>query len=568
MVDRTLFYHIWWLCWCLCYNYPMNKRGGFTLVELVVAVVAIGVLAGLAVIGTTRYQADTRDAQRSANVGTISDALESYFTKNGNYPSCKVMTADAATLTATLRGLDKTALLVPGSQPNETNAIRCGQKLAMVGDDFIEYQGDGSGSCNGSGSCSTYKLIYRNELNSTFKEVQSHGLVAGGSNVDTSNPASPTSPNTIALGAPVLTATVNSPTQVTVNWTAATNATDLTTYTLLRATNSAFTTGVITTTNISDTNDVASGLATGRTYYFKVQAISPDDTSDFSNIASNIIVPVTPANVTATVNSTTQVTVAWQASANATGYTVKYGLTEGSAAYSATTKNTSLPITANITQGTEWFFKVYATVGGVESPSSALAKVTTPVDAPTAYEITSTNDGMSITGVSLNAACPVGTTKYFAWKANDTSWVQGTNYTRATYSLSSGQSVRLKAATKCQKGSVASSYTQSTNSVSYTRPGMNLTLVAATDDCRAGYCGRTINATWSNICGTNTPTIKAKQLGSLASWKASGASNDSIKWKGASNPGVRVSYYDVNIGCASAAASINVISAYKCTGCN
>jgi len=30
---------------------------------------------------------------------------------------------------------------------------------------------------------------------------------------------------------------------------------------------------------------------------------------------------------------------------------------------------------------------------------------------------------------------------------------------------------------------------------------------------------------------------------------------------------VRVSYYEVNIGCASAASSINVISAYKCTGC-
>jgi len=546
----------------------MNKRGGFTLVELVVVIVAIGVLAGLAVIGVTRYQADTRDGQRSANVSTISSALESYFTQNGNYPSCKAITSDAGTLTSTtLKGLNKAALLVPGSGPNETNAIRCGQKLALVGDDFIEYQGDGSSSCNGSGSCSTYKLIYRNELNSTFKEIKSHGLAAGSVSTGTAGSSSPAATDTITLGTPTLMATVNSPTQVTTSWTPATNATELTTYTLVRATNSTFTTGVITTKGINTTGSVSSGLASGRTYYFKVQAVSPDDTSEFSNIASNIIVPVTPLQVTATADSSTKVTVAWAASANATGYTIKYGLTEDAATYSATAKTTSLAISNNLTQGTEWFFKVYATAGGVESVGSAPAKVTTPISAPAAYAISSANDGMSLTGSALDATCPAGTTKYFTWKANNTSWVQGTNYTRATYGLSNGQGVTLKATTKCQKGSVSSSYTPSTNSITYTRAGMNLILMPGDDDCQAEYCGRTINASWTNICGTGAPTIKAKQLGALASWKANGASSDSIKWKGASNPGVRVSYYEVNIGCASAASSINVISAYKCTGC-
>jgi len=545
----------------------MKKRGGFTLVELVVVVVAIGILSGLAVIGITRYQADTRDAQRSANASTISDALENYFTQNGNYPSCAAITADASILTTnTLKGLDKTALTVPGSQKDETNAIRCGEPLALVGDDFIEYQGDGSSSCLGSGSCSSYKLIYRDELDSTLAEVQSHGLFSG----ETPSSTSPVVPvnDTITLGTPILTATVNSATQVTTTWAPVTNATDLTTYTLVRATNPEFTTGVVTTKNIENTNSVSSGLASGRTYYFKVQAVSPDDTSDFSNIASNIIVPVTPTQVTATANSATQVTVAWAASANATGYTVKYGLNEDAATYTATTKNTSLAITNNITQGTEWFFKVYATAGGVESASSAAVKASTPISAPAPFAITSANDAMSLTGIASQANCPAGTTKYYAWQANGTAWVQGTNYPRATYSLSYGQDVTLKAAVRCQKGSAVSSYTQSTNSATYTRAGMNLTLTASDDSCKGDYCGRTINANWANICGTTAPTIKAKQLASLANWKASGASSDAIKWKGASSPGVRVSYYEVNIGCASAAASINVISAYKCTGCN
>jgi len=564
-----LFYHIWWQCCCLCYNYPMKKRGGFTLVELVVVIVAICVLAGLAVIGITRYQADTRDAQRSANVGTISDALENYFTQNGNYPSCAAITADANILTTTtLKGLDKKALTVPDSNSTETNVIRCGDTLALVGDDFIEYQGDGSSACTGSGSCSTYKLIYRSELNSELKEVESHGLFSGTTPSPVQTQNIPAVGNTTSLGAPSLNATVNSATQVTLNWTPAANASNLTTYTVIRATDNVFKNGVVTTKNIKGTSEVINGLATGRSYYFKVQAVSPSDTSEFSNIASNIVVPVAPAQVTATANSPTQVTVTWAATANATGYTVKYGLTEGTDTYSAATKGTSLVISNNLTQGTEWYFRVYATAGGVDSSASASVKLTTPISAPAPYQITGANDSMSLTGTAVAANCPAGTTKYYAWKANNTAWVHGTNYIRVTYALSYGQDVTLKVAVKCQKGSVASASTQSSNSISYTRAGMNLTLSAGKDGCEDEYCGRTINANWTNICGTKTANIKAKQLASLASWKTTGPSSDAIKWKGASSPGVRVSYYEVNIGCASSAASINVISAYKCTGCN
>ena len=468
----------------------MNKRGGFTVVELVVVVVAVVVLAGLAFIGVTRFQANARDGQRGANVGAISSALESYFTENGKYPSCQAMTADASVLTSTLKGLDKSDLLVPGSQPDETNAIRCGEALALVGDDFIEYQGDGSDSCNGSGSCSTYKLIYRHEVGSDLKEIKSHGLAVAETVIDIPTTNTPSTQTPTAPEAP--------PTETPVSTTPTT----------------------------------------------------------------------TPNGVTATATSATQVTVSWTAVTKATGYTVKYGLTEEAATFSAKTKTPSLVISSNLTQGTEWFFKVYATVGGAESTGSTVAKVTTPINAPAAYKLTSVNDNMSLTGNAFAAACPSGTTKYYEWKANDMSWVQGETFSKATYGLSNGQGVTLTSAVQCKKGSLASGYTKATNSVTYTRPGMNLKLAPGDDDCQSDYCGRTINASWSNICGTNTANIKAKQLGSLASWKASTSSSDAIKWKGASGAGVRVSYYEVNIGCASAAASVNVISAYKCTGCN
>ena len=452
----------------------MNKRGGFTLVELVVVIVALVILAGLAVIGISRYQANGRDVQRSANVGTISNALESYFTENGSYPSCRAITADATTLTATLKGLKKADLLVPGSQPNETNALRCGQKLAMAGDDFIEYRGDGTGSCKGAGDCSGYTLIYRSELDNSLKEIRSRSLMTGDNIIGVPSPSAPNNPDTLVLGVPVLTAVASSPTQVTLTWSPSSNATDKTRYLLMRATNDTFTAGVMRTGDISDTTYTFKNLTAGRAYYFKVQAISETDTSDFSNVASNIITPTSPAEVTATADSATQVRITWAASANATGYVVKYGPTEEAATFTASTKNTSLPITANLTQGSDWFFEVYATTSGVESSASSVAKVTTPINAPAAYSITSTNDGVSLTANSQAVSCPAGTTKYFAWKANDTAWVQGANYARATYSLSHGQNVSLQSATKCQKGSIASKYTPSINTVTYARPSVNV----------------------------------------------------------------------------------------------
>ncbi len=620
----------------------MTKRGGFTLVELIVVIIVIGILTTLSIFGMNKIQQDSRDKQRIASVTSIAEALEKYYDKNGEYPSCSAVTASATIVTTTtFKGMDKTSLLVPLPQAGETNSIRCGQVLGTTGQDFIQFVGDGSTSCSGSGSCLNYTLMYRKESDNTIASLSSRrsatidssgviqnltastngfsGINLSWANVsnatgytvqessdsafstilDTQSPATNSyaytgltpgtqyfyrvmpiggtttgtwsntaNATTLQLGTPTLTATVNSTTQITTNWTVADNAGGTTTYTLVRATNSAFTTGVVTTNGIVGTSNVATGLTVGQTYYFKVRAISPDDTGDYSNVAASVTIPAAPTGVTATVNSATQITIAWTASSGATGYNVKYGLTDGATTYTASTAGTSLAITANITQGTQWFFKVYATAGGLESAGSASVNGTTPINAPPAFNMSSSNNGSSLTGVATAAVCPAGTTKFFYWKANGSAWVSGTGYGSVTYSLSYGQGVTLQPLVRCTKGSVNSAYTTSSNSASYTRPGMNLTLSTGADDCTSGYCGRAVYANWNNVCGTGAPTIYAKELSYYSSWTADTASSDAQKWKGASSPGVSVSYYQVNIGCTSGAASINVISAYKCTGCS
>jgi len=365
-------------------------------------------------------------------------------------------------------------------------------------------------------------------------------------------------------GVPTLAVTVNSTSQATASWGSVSGASS---YTIQQATNSTFSTGLSSTTGVTGTSKVYTGLSAGATYYYRIQAIVAGTTGAWSNVVARTMTPTAPTNVKATVNSATQYTISWSAVSGATSYKITYGSTSSASTYSKTTSATSLAITSSILQGTTHYFKVYAIASGAQSAASATVSGTTPINAPAAFNITSSHTSTSLTGSASAASCPSGTTKYVMWKANGSNWRSGNNLNSITYSLAPGQKVTLTAAVRCYKGSVTSSYRNASNSATYTRPGMNLTLTAGVDQCAYGFCGRQVNAKWNNVCGSGRPTITAKQLSATARWTADTTTSDSISWKGASSPGVTVTY-TVPIGCTTGTASIKVISAYKCTGCS
>ena len=623
----------------------MTNRRGFTLVELIVVIVVIAILATVATLGLNRYLQDGRDSQRASNVTTIAESLEKYFDANGEYPSCSSITAAGPTVaTNTLKGIDESALLVPNAPSTTTNSIRCSVTLATTGEDFIQYLGDGSATCNTGTSCLSYKLRYRNEAGNTILELDSRrsaslassglirnlnaapacftginltwaevpnaasytidratnnsfsanlqttssatngasftGLTAGQEyffrvrpvgvtqNGDWSNVASAT---TVELGAPVLSTTVNSTTQITSNWTVPSNAGcggAATTYTLQRATDTGFTTGIANFTGLSSTSHVSTGLTVGQNYYFRVQAVTTGDTGDWSNVRATSTVPNAPTGVTATVNSATQYTISWTAASGATSYVVRYGTSTAANQYSATTTGTSLAISANILQGTTHYFRVYAVNAGVESVSSSVVEGTTPINAPGGYNTSAWVDqGQSLYATS-QAGCPAGTSYNYHWYANGGFWVGGGQHQTVGYWLNYGQGVTLHVATRCEKGGVVSGWTWSNNTVSHSRPGMNFGMWLGNDGCAGGFCGREVNSGWNNVCGTGSPRIYARQLSAYANWVADSPSGDNIRFKGASGAGVWVDYYDVNIGCTAASGSIQVPSAYKCNGCS
>src|SRR5260221_699459 len=96
----------------------LKKQKGFTLVELLIVIIIIGILATLVIVTFSGVQAKARDSQRQTDIGAVDSHVEAYFAEHGWYPTL-VQLNDSAWRSTNLKGLDPSALLAP----NSTTAI-------------------------------------------------------------------------------------------------------------------------------------------------------------------------------------------------------------------------------------------------------------------------------------------------------------------------------------------------------------------------------------------------------------------------------------------------------------
>ncbi|HCX88021.1 MAG TPA: hypothetical protein DG761_08335 [Gammaproteobacteria bacterium] len=62
------------------------KQKGFTLIELMIVIVIIGVLAAVAIPQYNQYQARTQVAEAFTMLGSVKQALTLYYQENGEFP--------------------------------------------------------------------------------------------------------------------------------------------------------------------------------------------------------------------------------------------------------------------------------------------------------------------------------------------------------------------------------------------------------------------------------------------------------------------------------------------------
>ncbi len=68
------------------FNYKPATEKGFTLIEMVIVIVVIGILMGLTFNGIGGLQANARDTRRTSDLKQVQSYLELYFNKCGIYP--------------------------------------------------------------------------------------------------------------------------------------------------------------------------------------------------------------------------------------------------------------------------------------------------------------------------------------------------------------------------------------------------------------------------------------------------------------------------------------------------
>lgn len=130
-----------------------KTSAGFTIIELVVVIVIIAILATISIVGFSTIQQGARNTQRSSQINTIAEALEKYYMKNGEYPSCTQMIQSSATVVSSvLPGLDPNNLTAPGDLTAGHNSFVCS---APTSSQF--------GYLNGGNSCT---VEYQEEGNS------------------------------------------------------------------------------------------------------------------------------------------------------------------------------------------------------------------------------------------------------------------------------------------------------------------------------------------------------------------------------------------------------------------
>ena len=64
-----------------------KKQGGFTLLELLIVIVIIGILALLIIPNITSAPKKARDTKRKTDITTVRKGLEEYFVNNNVYPA-------------------------------------------------------------------------------------------------------------------------------------------------------------------------------------------------------------------------------------------------------------------------------------------------------------------------------------------------------------------------------------------------------------------------------------------------------------------------------------------------
>ena len=141
-----------------------KTTSGFTIIELLVVMIVIGILAAIVIVTYSGAQGRARDATRQSDTASLIKALETYYDDNGSYPvpaSNWYYTKDA-TWTTFKTALANNITTMPGDPKNTGDPTVAG----MFG---YAYYSSSTGNNCGRVAGQWYLLVWRFEGNPQTK---------------------------------------------------------------------------------------------------------------------------------------------------------------------------------------------------------------------------------------------------------------------------------------------------------------------------------------------------------------------------------------------------------------
>ena len=137
-----------------------SRQSGFTIVELLIVIVVIGILAALVIVTFSGIQQKARDTKRQTDVKALHSQLEAFFAQNGGgYPILADVNT-AAWRTTNMKGLDPAALCDPSAADQTDCALVAAP--AAEGYAYQTWAADGTTACTGTAGngdvCDKYTL--------------------------------------------------------------------------------------------------------------------------------------------------------------------------------------------------------------------------------------------------------------------------------------------------------------------------------------------------------------------------------------------------------------------------
>lgn len=134
-----------------------NKSKGFTIVELLIVIVVIGILATLVIVTFTGIQQKARNSQRQTDINAVDSHVEAFYAQNGYYPTLQDLQTPSF-LTANMKGLDPQALVDPKGGSTTIGATTSGTQYSYVATGASNCVNTTASDPTSNGGCDSFTL--------------------------------------------------------------------------------------------------------------------------------------------------------------------------------------------------------------------------------------------------------------------------------------------------------------------------------------------------------------------------------------------------------------------------